>query len=136
MKAYCYGITLLMIILAGCTDMGSEPVITTAAGLDASIDGKTVEVGQNQRFSLELDLNADGGYQWDYQISDTNVVRMESTSYRPKSGQWGMVGGLTVETFQFRTGRTGTSAIHLIEHRGWEPDIPPINTVEFIVLVK
>lgn len=133
MRRYAPRVVLILYLLAGCTDKGSDPVKANA--LDVSIDKRTLELGQDEKFSLELDVQADGGYQWDYQISDTTVVALEDRSYRPKSGQW-LDGGLTVETFHFRTGRSGGSVVRLRERRVWEMNVPPIHTVEFTVLVK
>jgi predicted secreted protein len=84
---------------------------------------------------LELDLHADGGYQWYYGISNTTVVQIDSTSYRSKSGEL-IDGGLTIETLYFQTKTNGQCAVNLTERRGWEEDIPPINTVQFGVVVK
>jgi predicted secreted protein len=120
-----------MILFIGCSD-SSMP---TQTQLDSSINGKNVVYSSNQRFSLELDLLADAGYQWDYTISDTNTVRIDSTSYRPKSGNWNLDGGMTVESFYFRTMKTGKCTINLIEHQGWLPDVPPIHSVQFNVSV-
>jgi len=108
---------------------------STEIKLDSTINGTTMTYHSGQRFSLELDLNADSGYQWDYTISDTNVVRIDSTNYRPKSGNWNQVGGITVENFHFRTMRYGKSEIKLKQLRAWLPTVPPIDTVIFSVLV-
>ena len=121
----------LMILFLDCSD-SSMP---TQTQLDSSINGKNVVYTSHQRFSLELDLAADAGYQWDYTISDTTVVRVDSTRYRPKSGNWNQDGGLTVETFYLCTKNAGKSTIGLIEHRGWEKDVPPIAVVRFNVSV-
>ena len=91
---------------------------------------------QNQNFSFDLDLNADGGYQWDYIVSDTNVLRIDSTSYRPKSGRWDQVGGLTVETFHCCTKHLGTSMLKLKEHQAWLKDVSPIDSLLYVVIVN
>jgi predicted secreted protein len=127
----------LMILFLGCSDSSipTQTQLDSSKQLDSSINGKNVAYTSNQRFSLELDLEADAGYQWDYTISDTTVVRIDSTRYRPKSGNWNQIGGLTVETFYFYTKTAGNSTIDLIEHQGWVKDVPPIATVRFYVSV-
>jgi hypothetical protein len=120
-----------LFLFSGCSESSqpSEPQI----GLD--IHGRYVVYPPNQQFSLELDLHADGGYQWYYDISDTTVVRIDSTMFRSKRGQ-NVPGGLTVETFYFRTIMNGRCTLCLKECRLWEKDIPPINTELFWVVVR
>jgi len=119
-------------VLCGC-DLGDalkpEPL------LDASVNGTSVTYALTQSFSLELDLNADAGYQWFYSASDTTVIHVDGTEYRPKSGNWNQVGGLTVETFHFRATKPGRCSISLYERRGWLPNVAPIDSVRFGVVV-
>ena len=85
---------------------------------------------------MQLDLNADGGYQWDISMTDTNAVRVDSINYRPKSGNYNQVGGITVETFYFCTRSGGQSTISLAERLNWEPGIPAIDSLAFTVRVN
>ena len=123
---------LFLLVLCGC-DLGdsqkSEPL------LDSSVNGAELAYPPNQLFSLELDLHADAGYRWYYAISDTTVIHLDSTSHRPKSGNWNTVGGLTVETFYFRATKTGQCSIALDERQYWLPNDPPLNSVRFSVVV-
>ena len=128
----------LMILLFGCSDQGVNldspgPVNVP---MNSAINGKTFTCSLNQTFSLELDLNADAGYQWDHSISDTSILHLDSTNYRPQSGDKFVDGGLTVETFYFRITSAGRCTIDLIQHRGWESGIRPIQTVHFAVVVQ
>ena len=132
MKKY-YSLLLIAIsFLFGCSDSS----IPTEAKLDSSINGKNITITTNSKFAIEFDLNADAGYQWDYSLSNTSVLKVDSTNYRPKSGNWNQVGGLTVETFYFCSKKTGQCKVSLFEHRGWESDVSPINTVQFNVIVR
>jgi predicted secreted protein len=121
----------LLVVFFGCSD-SSAP---TEIQLDSSVNGKDVLFPLNQTFTLELDLNADGGYQWDHSLSDTAVIHLDSTTYRQKGGGPIVPGGLTVETFCFRTTRIGKCTVNLIEHQAWLPDVPPIHSVQFVVSV-
>jgi predicted secreted protein len=132
MKKYYLLFLIIISLLFGCSDSS----IPTEAQLDSSINGKNITVNTNSKFAMELDLNADGGYIWDYSLSDASVIKVDSTSYKPKSGNWDQVGGLTVETFYFCSKKTGQCKVNLIEHRGWESDVSPINTVQFNVIVR
>jgi predicted secreted protein len=123
---------LFLLVLCGC-DLGDSP--KSEPQLDSSVNGKNVAYTPNRSFSLELDLNADAGNQWFLTISDTTVIQLDSTSYRPKSGNWNMEGGVAVETFYFRTLKTGQCSITLVQRQGWLPDVPPIVSVRFTVTV-
>jgi predicted secreted protein len=117
--------------LLGCLDSG----VLTGSQLDSSVDGKNLSYDRNQPFVLELDVHADGGYQWDCQVSDTSVINLDSTAYRQKLANPNLVGGLTVETFFFRTVQEGSCRVTLNERRVWETGIAPIHTVRFNVSV-
>lgn len=131
MRKHHLAILGLIVVFLGCSD-SSTP---TQTQLVSSINGRNVAYPLNQTFSLELDLNADAGYQWDHSISDTTVIHLDSTRYRPKNGGPIVPGGLTVETFYFRTTKAGRCAVNVIEHQGWLPDVPPIHSVQFNVSV-
>jgi predicted secreted protein len=122
-----------LLVLSGC-DLGDS--LKSEPQLDSSVNGTSVAYTLGQSFSLELDLNADAGFSWYHTISDPTVIHLDSTSFRPKSGDWNMVGGLTVETFYFRTTRAGECAIDLAERQGWLPNDPPRNAVRFSVIVS
>jgi predicted secreted protein len=61
---------------------------------------------------------------------------LDSTNYRPKSGNWNQDGGITIETFYFTALEKGFCKVNLFEHRVWEVNIPPINTFQLNVNVK
>lgn len=123
---------IALLALCGC-DLGTSP--GSDPRLDSSADGRYFTYALNQSFSLEVDVHTDAGYGWYCAVSDTTVIHLDSTSYRPKSGNWNMNGGMTVETFYFRTTRMGLCTINLAERRGWLPDVAPINMMEFTVIV-
>ena len=129
----CYLLLLVVISFsAGCSDN----ILSTENQFDSSINGTSIRANKNQQFILELELNADAGYRWDYSISDASVVRIDSTKYRPKSGDWNQVGGVTIETFYFCGIKKGNCIVNLFEHRAWESNIAPITTVHFNVIVN
>lgn len=131
MRTTIIAFSLVTYLLSGCSEF-SQP---TESQLGMDINGKSAIYAPSQKFTLELDVHYDGGYQWSYDISNSSVVQLDSTSYRSKSGNQG-VGGLAVETFYFRTITSGQSTVSLYERRIWEKDNSPINTVQFGVLVK
>jgi predicted secreted protein len=125
-------IALLLLWAYGC-DLG-EP-LSSDPQLHLSLNGRFLTYSVNRPFSLELDLNADAGYSWDCTISDSTVIRLEKTTYRPKSGDWNVCGGMTVETFLFRTTKPGECTISLAERQAWMPEVPPINSFQVTVIV-
>ncbi|OGU51761.1 MAG: hypothetical protein A2080_13525 [Ignavibacteria bacterium GWC2_36_12] len=132
MKTYYLLLLIIIPFLSGCSDN----VLSTENQFDSSINGKSISINKNHQFILELDLNADAGYRWDYSMTDTSVIRIDSTNYRPKSGNWNQVGGVTIETFYFCGIKKGNCTVNLFEHRVWESSISPINTIQFNVIVK
>ena len=125
-------VIIALLGLVGCSQSSSP----TEPTWNSSINSKSLNYPHGQKFSLQPDLSADGGYQWDITMTDTNVVHVDSTSYRPKSGNPNQVGGLTIETFYFCTSKVGRSDISLAERRSWEQGIPAIDSVAFSVNVN
>ncbi len=124
---------LLVLLFSGC-DLGVP--VDSEAPSGSSVNGKSIFLKPNGSFVLELDLNADAGYSWYHKISDPAVFQLDSTSYRPKSGNWNLCGGMTVETFYFRGTKPGQCAVELVERQGWLPNDPPRNSVWFSVTVS
>jgi predicted secreted protein len=133
MKLSILFLFLLAFVLGNCLQSLSPIDRPT---LDSSVNSKTVTYPLNFNFRLILDLHATMGYHWEYSISDSNIVKIDSTSYAPKSGNPDQIGGITIETFYFCTLKTGLCKITLVERRGWEPEeIEPINSISFNVRV-
>jgi predicted secreted protein len=135
MKGTLMLIFAVAVCYSGCSDSG----VPTKAVLDSSVNGRKLDYPQEYSFALDLDVHADGGYQWECQLSNASSLSLDSTRFRPKQEpkQGGpiMVGGLTVETFHFRTIKEGECTVTLKERRVWENDVPPIQTLQFIVSV-
>ena len=139
MRNHHFAVLGLILVIVGCSDHGANLVIPdpSNAPFTVAINGKSIACSPNECFSLELDLNADAGNQWDHNFSDPSVLQLDSTAFRPKDAYPpGMVGGLAIETFHFRATKTGRCAVDLIQHQAWEPDVPPIQTVRFVVVVQ
>jgi len=123
---------LLVLLFSGC-DLG-EPLDSEAPS-GSLVNGKSIFLKPNGSFVLQLDVNADAGFCWYHTISDPAIFHLDSTSYRPKSGNWNLDGGMTVETFYFRASNPGQCEVELVERQGWLPDDPPRNAVWFSVHV-
>jgi predicted secreted protein len=132
MKKYYLLFLVIISFLSGCLDN----IVSTENQFDSSINGKIIRINKYHQFTLELDLNADAGYQWDYSMTDTSVVRIDSTNYRPKSGNWNQIGGVSIETFYFCGIKKGNCRVKLFEHQAWESNIAPINTIQFNIIIE
>jgi predicted secreted protein len=131
MKAYHLLALALVLCLVGCSRQ-SSPIDPK---LDSSINGKTFSTSADQEFTLQLDVHFDGGYQWAYAISDTNVIRVDSARFAPKSSDRHLLGGVVIQTLFFHTLQPGQSVVTLTERRPWEKGIAPINSLKFTVVV-
>lgn len=131
MKKFYPVLFVIISFLSGCSDS-----VTSVEQYDSSINGKSISIHKNNLFTLELDANTDGGYQWDYTMTDSSVLRLDSTSLRPKDGNWNKCGGLYVRTFYFLGTKEGSCTVNLFEHQAWMKDVEPINTVQFSVIIK
>ena len=133
MRSWSWLFSVTIALFFSCTHSTQPEGIT----LDSSVDGKTVVFHPNQMFLLELDVLADAGFQWDWQLSDSTVVTSYSNpSYRPKNGGPVVPGGPTVETFYFQTKTTGECVVNLVEHQRWMTDTPPRDSIVFKVRVE
>lgn len=131
MKNYFLVPAIPLLLFAGCS-RSSAP---TQVQLDSSINGDTLAISPNEKFSLQLDVNADGGYQWNYRMSDSTVITTDAPlTFKPKNSQ--TVGGVTVETFYFRALKGGQSTMTFTQQRSWEKGVAPISIVKFLVTAK
>jgi hypothetical protein len=126
----CFLIVIIP-ILTGCSKlMPSEPT------LDSAIDGRTIVYSSNQHFTLDLEEDygeLDSGDQWQCFISDTNVVRIDSTRFVYK--KYTEYSGYEIETFCFHAIQRGRSAVIMTLGQSWYPDYPPLKTVKFFIIV-
>jgi predicted secreted protein len=105
--------------------------------LDSSVNGKIISLQRNEQIILKLKVHSDGGYQWDCKLSNSTIVKKDSTRITSNNIGGNMVGGISEETFYFSSANTpGECNVTLTEHRNWEKDTPPINSVQFHLLVK
>jgi predicted secreted protein len=132
MKTRIIFILLIISTFFGC----SESTSPTETCFDSSVNGKYISVTSGNKFIVELDVYADAGYRWDYTISNTKIMEVDSMRFRPKNPDVNVCGGVTIQTIYFKAIQPGRSKVYLYEHQPWEEDTPPINTVTFNVRVK
>jgi len=56
----------MIVLLYSCNNTINQP--------NPQINERTMSVNINNGVTFELGLHADGGYQWEYSISDTTVL--------------------------------------------------------------
>ena len=132
MKKYLLFNMFVSLFFLSCSDEIVSPVLQ----YDTSVNGKTIKVNQNQEFTLELELHFDGGYQCNYSISDTTILKIDSTTHRSTNSNPDICGGTSIETIFFKGLKRGVCKVNLVECQNWLPDVEPINTVYFNVIVK
>jgi len=119
---------MLISLFWGCSDSVNNP--------NSDIMEQNITVSANQSFSFELEVCSVCGYQWNYSISDTSVLQIDSLKYKPKSENLEEIGGITIETFYFTAKTKGFCTINLAEVRNWEVETEPINSVRYFVNCK
>ena len=75
-----------------------------------------VEVGDKIR--IELCSNPTTGFEWEYEISSTTVLREEDHDFEPPDSD--LTGAAGVETWTFESTATGTSEIDMEYSQPWE----------------
>jgi len=126
----------LVTLFAGCSDRGFDlaPTIPGQGGYDILVRGEVLTCTLGQTFPIVLNVNADGGYRWDYTIVEPQVIRLDSSSTRPQYPN--TVGGTSIQTFYFHAIGVGSCRILMIQHRAWESTVPPIEAVEYDITVR
>ncbi len=92
----------ILILLSGCV---------RNAGI-FSDPGRTIEVQNGNRFTIELASNATTGYSWDFAMPvDSAYIKMVTTYYT--SPQTGLVGAGGIQGWVFETVQPGSTVITL-----------------------
>jgi inhibitor of cysteine peptidase len=115
-----------VIFLAGCSNLASEPRLTEK---DQSVD---LKVGQG--FTISLEGNMTTGYTWEVEGLDEKMVsRIGDPEFKPESS---LVGAGGIITLRFKALSPGSTTIHLVYHRPWEKDQPPLKTYDLAVGIR
>lgn len=129
-------LSLVSFALLSCNH-ATQPLERSAVPLDASVNGTIVACQPDQPITLDLDVSADAGYQWDCSVDNGSVlVTNGDPTFRQKNPGPVVPGGAVIETLYFRAASSGQCNVTLIEHQRWMKDVPPIKTVAFTVIVR
>ncbi|MDY7018579.1 MAG: protease inhibitor I42 family protein [Chloroflexota bacterium] len=123
-------IIAISLCLFGCS---SAP---KSVSVDASYDGKEVELGVGDSLLVTLESNSTTGFSWELaKISDETVLKQIHQKYEgPGSGAPPGAGGQEVWTF--KAFKDGTSSISMEYSRPWEGGEKAAETFNLTVIVK
>jgi inhibitor of cysteine peptidase len=111
---------------AGCS--------TSPAKLTSKDAGTTVHVAQGHLLEIQLEGNPTTGYTWEAAPDSSSLlVQQGEPQFKADSSALGS-GGLM--TLRFKAEQKGTGVLKLIYHRTFEPNVAPLRTVEFTLVVE
>ena len=129
-----YGFLLVLAVLMSASVVMSGCGAPGNVVLDATDDGRTVELKQDQSLELELTGNPTTGFMWEVVVFDDAVLRLAGEAeFEPDSN---LVGAPGVLTFRFEPVAAGETDLDLEYRRPWEEDLPPLRTYSIRVIVS
>ncbi len=105
-------------LLAGCSAGGNVIALTK------SDHGSTISVQKGDTIQVSLEGNPTTGYTWEWVPVGADFLRMSGEPEYRSDGN--LVGAAGKYTFTFDVTETGSGELHLIYHRTFEPDVPPL----------
>ncbi|MFH1103777.1 MAG: protease inhibitor I42 family protein [Actinomycetota bacterium] len=127
------GLVLVALVAAGAlaatamsSDEPSEPQAFTAAD-----QGRSIELGVGESFSVVLDGNPTTGYGWQVDGIDESVLSTTDPEYRSDSN---LIGSGGQYTFTFTGVAAGQTQVRLVYLRPWE-QAEPLETFGLTVTV-
>jgi predicted secreted protein len=128
---------MLALLIAGCSELG-EPLERGSSTLDETINGRSLWYPPGGTFAIVLEEEADAGFVWEYALSDSTVIRVDSVTYKKYTPLPPPVpvGGSATKTIHFSATRRGQCEVYLYEHQPWMKNVPPWRVVRFSVFVQ
>ncbi len=98
----------------------------------AEDNGRTVELGIDDPFEIELEGNPTTGYIWNVLSYDSTIIKqIGKVDYQPTTDALGAGGKYT---FKFQTIAAGSTTLQLIYYRSFEKNVPPAKTFTMEVI--
>lgn len=126
----------LLLLLSALTFSGCGPA--KEVQLDASANGRQVELQKGQTLVITLESNPSTGYSWEVVELEESILRqMGEPEFKvsdprepppPGAGGW--------ETFRFEATNAGQTALQLVYRRPWEEGEEPLETFSLQVVVR
>jgi inhibitor of cysteine peptidase len=131
MKAFAiFSFALAAGLIAGCA---TTPGTKTLTVFD---NNKQVNLAAGQTFVVELEARPTTGYRWDYQQEGNAALELVAgPRYQADATPSSLVGGSGREYFTFRAANAGQQTLKLEYHRPFEPDVAPVQTVVYNLVV-
>ena len=102
--------------------------------LAAENSGQQFELFKNTDITIALEANPTTGYRWTISELDTSILtEIEKVSFDTDSENIGAPG---IQTFRFKSIRTGKTRLKLIYQRPWETDKKPLDSYSVFFVVK
>lgn len=118
---------LLMPVVGGCARVKEIQV-------SEQQDGQTIQMVPGQIMVITLQSNPTTGYRWEFvDLDQAQFAEQGEAEFKSDSNLLGAGG---VEIFRLKILETGEGAIHMIYHRSWEKNVPPIKEYYLFVSVQ
>ena len=122
----------LVIILSALIFTGCGPA--KEVKLDASANGRQVELQKGQTLVITLESNPTTGFRWEVVELEESILRqMGEPEFQSESEAIGAPG---VEILRFQATKAGQTALQLVYHRPWEEGEEPLETFSLQVVVR
>jgi len=128
-------LTILFVVALVVLSLGAcGPAAPKQLNLSEKDAGSTVQLRAGDTLEVVLEGNPTTGYQWEVGGGDPAVIRqVGEAQFQPDTSAIGSPGKITL---RFTAVAAGQTALKLIYHRSFEPNVPPVKTFEVTVVVK
>jgi inhibitor of cysteine peptidase len=106
------------------------------AGSEVKLTAKdsTANLKVGQAFNVSLEANPTTGFTWEAQNLDGKLIAQTGDAeFKSDTNLTGASGMLTL---RFKALAPGKTTLHLVYHRPWEKDIPPIGQYDLDVTIQ
>lgn len=134
----------LGLILSGCgTELPFSPdgeespaglAKPLAQELNASDNGRTIELEKGQILVISLEANPSTGYMWEVAEGEEHIVQQVGEAEFQQESE--LLGAPGIETVRFEAMDTGQTTVELVYRRPWEENVDPLKTFSVQVVVR
>jgi inhibitor of cysteine peptidase len=120
-----------LILMMTSLVLGACSPRSTLSGVQVSEQdaGKTIQLKVGQTITVSLTGNMTTGYTWEGQNLDVALLdQIGEMEYHAE--QTGAVGSGGTYSYNFRAVKAGSTTLHMIYHRTFEKNTPPLRTFE------
>jgi len=128
-KLFILGSVLILsaLIFSGCGP-------TKEIKLDASANGRQIDLQKGQTLVITLESNPTTGFRWEVVELEESILRqMGEPEFQSESDLPGAGG---TETWRFKATNAGQTALQLVYRRPWEEGEEPLETFSLQVVVR